>query len=295
MSTDPTDPRNRAAWAAARKTIGPDGRVLPGAPGRILMKPVTSARYETDLVQAQRGMRAQAASEAASRAGPKKARLLYKSTSLPSPVLPDDDGRRADLERWEAKELAEQEHDFDFSVDGLRTPEQISKQLDQYDRRRQAKERAIHENLMPANGVTHVLGRVTALPWTALGAATGSLNVLGAKLAGRGDARITRRGDQLNFESGLLGGGESAFTLGDSVLYGPNGHPDTPSVRRYDHRLTPVALGDHEPAHSRRYSYPFFPPMYVGAGITDAINGKPNRYEVEADDFAEEAYRRRRK
>jgi hypothetical protein len=129
---------------------------------------------------------------------------------------------------------------------------------------------------------------------TALGAAAGSLNVLAAQIAGKDDARTTVGNNALQFEGGLLGSGRSAFTLGNSVLYGPGGHPEMPSVERYDKRLTPVSVGEHEMGHRYQYVNPLFPVLYLGSRIDARINGRPYRYEVEADDFAEEAYRRRR-
>ena len=95
-------------------------------------------------------------------------------------------------------------------------------------------------------------GKLWALPYTAAGAAAGTLNVLAARLAGRKDARITLGNNAIQFENGLLGSAEpGAFTLGNSVLYGPGAHPGTKIDTRYDGQPTSVTLlGDHEMGHT---------------------------------------------
>ena len=149
---------------------------------------------------------------------------------------------------------------------------------------------------MPDSPLADAAGKLWALPYTAAGAAAGTLNVLAARLAGRKDARITLGNNAIQFENGLLGSAEpGAFTLGNSVLYGPGAHPGTKIDTRYDGQPTSVTLlGNHEMGHTYRYADPLFPQRYASSEIVGRINGKPNRYEVEADDFAEEAYRRRK-
>ena len=77
--------------------------------------------------------------------------------------------------------------------------------------------------------------------------------------------------------------------------YGPGGEPGTPSKQRYDGRVTSVSLADHEMGHTYQYPNPLFVTRYILGGIVDKLHGKPNRYENEADDFAEEVHRRRTK
>ena len=156
------------------------------------------------------------------------------------------------------------------------------------------RERAVYEDLMPNNFMTDAAVKLQALPATMAGIAVGSVNVLAGRLAGNKDARITVGNNALQFENGLMGKPSSAFTAGNAVLYGPGAHPDRPSTRRYDERATPVTLGDHEKGHTYQFRKPFFIPRYYGAEIIDGLRGRPNRYEVEADDFGEESYRRRK-
>lgn len=271
------------------------GGPLPGAPGSLLMKPATSPRYEFDLVQLQQSTRAQAANGQRAQAAPKQARLLYKSTSLPKNLLPRNQALNLEAERDAAAERkARGETDFDFRVDGLRTPEQLQQLREQSAKSQRAKENEVYERLMPDNVVTDALGKAWASPITLAGAAAGSLNVLAARLAGKKDARISVGNNALQFEGGLLGSDRSAFTAGNSVLYGPGGHPEM-RARRYDKRPTSVSVGEHEMGHTYQYYSPPFPALYLGSRIVDKINGRPYRYEAEADDFAEEAYRRRRR
>ena len=242
-------------WAAAEAREEPEHLVQPR---------VTSARYESDLLRYQRSLRS---AEESRRQG------------------------------------------FDFRIDGRMSPEQARRNIEEARRkgeearqenlrRRTEKERAIYERLTPAGPVTDALGKLWASPLTAVGAAAGSLNVLASRLAGNKDARVTMGNNAIQFENGLIGptGAKSAFTLGNSVLYGPATHPDTPIKERYDKKQPMHAtFGDHEKAHTYRYGSPFFLPGYAGSMIFDGIRGKPNRYEVEADDFAEESARRMRK
>lgn len=159
------------------------------------------------------------------------------------------------------------------------------------------KEHAAYEKLMPDHPVTDMLGRAWAYPATLVGAAIGSANVLAARIAGRKDARITVGNNALQFESGLIGNtkNKSAFTLGNSVLYGPGAHPETKSERRYDGRKTQVTLGEHEEGHIYQYNNPLLLHRYLAGRIAKAFTGQQNPVEVEADDFADEAYRRRRR
>lgn len=273
-----------------------DGTPSSGEPGSLLMKPVTRPRYEPDLVQLQQSTRGQATSERGGQAAPKQARLLYKSTSLPKNLLPRNQAFNLEAERDAAAERkARGETDFDFRVDGLRTPEQLRQSREQLAASQRSKEKQVYERLMPDNRLTDVLGKLRAFPYTAVGAIAGATNVVASRLAGNDDARITMGNNALQFEGGLLGSDESAFTFGNSVLYGPGGHPELPSKTRYDKRSTPVPFGDHEMGHTYRYADPLFPGRYIQSWINDKINGRPPLYEVEADDFAEESYRRRRK
>ena len=151
------------------------------------------------------------------------------------------------------------------------------------------RERAIYDGLTPDGPVSDALGKLWASPVTAAGAALGSLNVLASRLAGNKDARVTLGNNAIQFENGLIGANRSAFTLGNSVLYGPNTRPDTPITRREDKKgPLRATYGDHERAHTHQFTSPLFPTLYIGSRIADGIRGKPNRYEVEADDFAAE-------
>ena len=244
----------------------------------------------------------------------------YKSKTLPSPVFPDDEARRADERRWAEREhllqpracdpryeadlmqyqrslraaQEERQKKYDLRVDGRITPEQARRLEAERTQDAFRKQKAVYERLTPDGALSDAAGKLWAAPLTIAGAVAEGLNVLGARLAGDEDARITFGNNAIQFESGLVGG-KGAVTVGNSVLYGAGAHPETPSRKRYDDIPTPVTLGDHEMAHTRQYTNPFFLRRYIGNGIDDWIHGKPNRYEVEADDFAEEAYRRRRK
>lgn len=114
-------------------------------------------------------------------------------------------------------------------------------------------------------------------------AATGSLNVLAARLAGKKDARISVGNNALQFEGGLLGSDRSAFTAGNSVLYGPGGHPEM-RARRYDKRPTSVSVGEHEMGHSTNIIARHFPHFILEAASsirsTDALTATKRRLMI---------------
>lgn len=95
------------------------------------------------------------------------------------------------------------------------------------------RERAAYERLIPSGRLSDVAGKIWAAPITAVGALAGLASVGAAKLAGHDDARITPGNNAIQFEGGLFGV-PGAFTMGNSVIYGPGSHPDDPSRKRYD-------------------------------------------------------------
>ena len=269
--------QQRVAEMLRHLGLAPNGQPLAEAPGSLLRGRVDSPRYEPDLVQLQRATRAEAKSRApgagtfaelkpnAPKDGP---------VSLPKMLLERDQARNAELRREAAAEAR-------------RNPARV------VDDPRE-RERTVYENLLPDNFATDSIVKLQALPATMAGIAAGSVNVLASRLAGNKDARITVGNNALQFENGWIGEPNSAFTAGNAVLYGPGGYPDRPSLTRYDGRATPVTLGDHEKGHTYQFRKPLFPARYYGAKFIDGLQGKPNRYEIEADDFGEEAYRRRK-
>ena len=267
--------RERVAAMLRQLGLGPDGRPRVGMPGALLRKPVTSARYEPDLIQAQRAMQDERPQPGRARpTEAKKVEPAYKSTTLPSHVLPDDEARREDERRM-----------------GIAPPPALPKKADGY----LARERDIYDRLVPDNMFDDAAGKLWALPVTALGIAAGSLNVLAGQVAGHKDARISVGNNALQFEDGLIGQDNSAFTLGNAVLYGPGGHPNTPVRKRYDGVRTPVSLGDHETGHTYQHYRPGFIPRWALGQVRKVLTDQPNPYEVEADDFGDEMYRGRRK
>ena len=146
---------------------------------------------------------------------------------------------------------------------------------------------AAHDRLRPSNVVTDVIGKVGALPLTAMGSALGAANVGLARLAGHKNARMTVGHNALQFEDGLIGLGGRAFTLGNSVIYAPGEHPSSPSRKRYDERRTPASLAQHEMGHSYQYQKFGFAPLYLANLVTGSISRKRNPYEDEADDFGD--------
>jgi hypothetical protein len=155
----------RVAEMLRHLNLIPGDGPAPGAPGSLLTKSVTSPRYEPDLVRLQQSTRAQAANEQRAQAAPKQARLLYKSTSLPKNLLPRNQALNLERERDAAAERkARGETDFDFRIDGLRTPEQLRQLREQSARSQRVKENEVYERLMPDNAVTDALGKAWAYP-----------------------------------------------------------------------------------------------------------------------------------
>lgn len=292
--------QQRVAEMLRHLGLASNGPPLAGAPGSILRRPASSPRYEADLGQLQRATRAEARSQAPGAGTFADLKPNTPKTdgpvSLPRLVYKDDEVRNAQMRREAA--ASSKKRGFDFATEGRMSAELAERKKSEAERQTsdgwRKHERAVYEHLMPDNAISDVAGKLWALPLTAAGAVAGSLNVAAARLAGNRDARISLANNAIQFENGLFGKSQSAFTLGNSVLYGPGAYPSLAIDERYDRRKTPVTLGDHEKGHTYQFTKPLFPALYVGSKIADEINGKYHRYEVEADDFSEDAYRRRK-
>jgi len=143
--------------------------------------------------------------------------------------------------------------------------------------------------------VTDILGKIWASPFTAVGSALGAANVGLAKVAGNDKAKISVGNNALQFENGLLGFGGRAFTMGNSVLYGPGEDATRPSKARYDGRGAKASLAEHEMGHTYQYQKYNFPALYLGNKIAGRITGRRNPYEDEADDFGDAVHGRRQR
>ncbi|MFD2500670.1 hypothetical protein ACFSTI_19830 [Rhizorhabdus histidinilytica] len=162
-------------------------------------------------------------------------------------------------------------------------------------RRRQAEaEQAAANRLLPSNRFTDALGKAYAAPLTFAGGVAGLANVAAARLAGDKRAGISVRDNGIQFESGYLGEKDRAFTLGNAVLHGPGSRPEDPVGRSYDRQPTQANTAEHESGHTYQYQKFGFVPLYLLSALYGALNGTPNPYEREADDFANWVHRQRR-
>lgn len=165
--------------------------------------------------------------------------------------------------------------------------------LSQAQRRPPSKaERAAADRLTPSNRVTDLLGKLYAAPITAAGSIAGAANVAAARIAGDKRAKISMRDNGIQFESGYFGDKDRAFTLGNAVLHGPGSRPGDPN-QRYDDRKTKATTAEHESGHTYQYQHPGFIPDYLRYLARQALTGKPNPYEIEADDFGEWQHRQK--
>jgi hypothetical protein len=178
------------------------------------------------------------------------------------------------------------------SPDPLKSPAAMKVIADA--RRRAAAEAAAAARLVPYNRLTDLLGKIWASPLTLGGSLAGAANVAAARLAGDERARISLRDNGIQFESGLFGEKKRAFTLGNAVLHGPGSTADAPN-NRYDKQPTAATTAEHESGHTYQYQHPGFITNYIGSFIRQALTGRPNPYEQEADDFAEWKHRQRRR
>jgi len=165
-------------------------------------------------------------------------------------------------------------------------------------RKRQAAEAAVANQtaaanrLVPHNGLTDFLGKVWAAPLTAVGSLAGAANVVTARIAGDKHARISVRDNGIQFESGYLGDKNRAFTLGNAVLHGPGSKAGNPN-ERYDGKPTRANTAEHEGGHSYQYQQPGFLPLYLLSELRRRLDGTPNPYEREADDFGDWTHRQK--
>jgi hypothetical protein len=160
--------------------------------------------------------------------------------------------------------------------------------------KRRAAEHAAAERLTPRNGLTDLAGKAWALPLTAIGSLAGAANVAAAKMAGDKRAGISVSDNGIQFESGYFGDRNRAFTLGNAVLHGPGSRAGDPN-HRYDGKDTDATTAEHESGHTYQYQHPFFVPNYLFYAGREAITGKPNPYEREADDFGDWKHRQRKR
>ncbi|WP_340317228.1 hypothetical protein [Rhizorhabdus argentea] len=291
---DSSEDQRRVAQMLEHLGLTRNGRPVPGAPGSLLVKPAGTLAQRPNSEQPMsvaRNSDARVATTVLPRpAELKRGRRINGPQSLPKMLFAEDAARNLELARDRmAGRKTSAAMDSDFRVAGRRTPEQLQWQ-------RESKQRAAYEKLRPDHMITDIAGKLWASPYTAVGAAAGALNVLAGRIAGRPDARITIGNNALQFEGGLVGKGGSAFTLGNSVLYGPGTHPDRPALR--DDKAKehpPFTFGSHEKGHTYQYGNPWFPYRYAAGAIRGVLTGKPNPAEVEADDFAQEDYRRARR
>lgn len=166
--------------------------------------------------------------------------------------------------------------------------EQVAQLLS--DLRRREAERKAATRLLPSNRFTDILGKVYAAPYTLAGSLAGLANVAAARLTGDKRARISARHNGIQFESGYFGDPRRAFTLGNAVLHGPGSRPDRPNDR-YDDLPTKTNTSEHESGHTYQYQQPDFVSAYLLSALREKLTGARNRYEQEADDFAEWRHR----
>lgn len=293
MRRDSSEDPQRVAQMLEHLGLTRNGRPVPGAPGSLLVKPAGNLTQHPNLARSPspaRSSDARAAPAVMARpAELKRAHRIDGPQSLPKMLFAEDAARNLGLERTRiAERKTPAVAKIDFRVAGRRTPAQLQWQ-------RESRQRAAYEKLRPGHVITDIGGKLWALPYTAVGAAAGALNVLAGRIAGRPDARITIGNNALQFEGGLLGKRLSAFTFGNSVLYGPGTHPDFPADRDDKAEHPPFTFGGHEKGHTYQYGNPWFPSRYAAGWTNGILTGKPNPAEVEADDFAQEDYRRARR
>lgn len=175
-----------------------------------------------------------------------------------------------------------------FNPDPMKSP--VIRKMVADERGRQ--EDAAAARLLPANRYTDALGKVWASPFTAVGSIVGAANVAAAKIAGDERARISVSDNGIQFESGYLGKGKQAFTLGNAVLHAPGSQAISPN-NRYDGQGTNANTAEHESGHTYRYQKPGFVADYVRYLVRELLTKQRNPYEDEADDFGDWKYRQR--
>ena len=130
----------------------------------------------------------------------------------------------------------------------------------------------------------NLLGKLWTSPNTILGLLIGGFGLLaGARLARGENAILFLSHPLMTFFPAR------AVTFGNCVLYSPGIHPDQ-EVDRYDGKGL-QRISDHEKAHTIQYQ--LWGPLFLPAYLLAALLPGQNRFELQADRWAERIRDRR--